>query len=713
MPPMQAGAPPGGQPAKTMFGYAAPVVPQQQRPGQPAAGQPARPGQPQQGGYPQQGFAPPQQQGFPQQQPQAAQPAYGQQQPGYGQQQPGHGQQQPGHGQQQPGYGQQPQQSPYGQQPGQQAGYGQQPGQQAGYGQQPGQQAGYGQQPGQQAHGQYGQQAQQSPYGQQPQSPYGQPQQASPYGQPQQASPYGQQPGHGQQAQQSPYGQQPQSPYGQPQQASPYGQQPAHGQQAQASPYGQPQQGYGQQAQQPAYPQAQPGYGQQAQQPAYPQAPPGYGQQQPGYGQQQPGYGQPAQPAHQPAAGGGGFSNQPAGTIMGIPVARLRDPGLQRKVLFMAGVALVASIVVPLSLDPLIFPFSGFSWELMLFPLIAGGAYLLVAAAPPDLRQKIPPVVIQWIPFGVSLWGILSYHFIGGIGISGLYTFGYLFLLFGLLARIAQPTDGTARVIIGVGALMLVLPWLSMIGPAFRFSGGVITIIATFGTFFVTALGILCVVFLPIIPAQKLPPALQAMDKLAQPIAALLLLWVVAVPVLITVEEMIHGVLIGAILLLARIILYIIAFLGVFLMASPNVYESLFKQPVIGRSPGATLGYAFVPGFAVYWFIETKEELKKRTGLPLLSGWWFLVPGGGIYFLWKWAEGVEKATGMPKMNAFLFNLFIAPYGMYVVQDKFNQMMGGGAQPQAAAYGGQQAGYQQQGYPPQGGGYPPQQGGGWQ
>src|ERR1041384_3271620 len=48
MPPMQAGTP-GGQPAKTMFGYAAPVVPQpQQRPGAaPGAPQPARPSQPQ------------------------------------------------------------------------------------------------------------------------------------------------------------------------------------------------------------------------------------------------------------------------------------------------------------------------------------------------------------------------------------------------------------------------------------------------------------------------------------------------------------------------------------------------------------------------------------------------------------------------------------------------------------------------------------------
>ncbi|MEO8554207.1 MAG: hypothetical protein ABI678_29730, partial [Kofleriaceae bacterium] len=69
MPPMQAGAPPGGAaPAKTMFGYAAPQIPQAQRPGGAAtpAPQPQRPGSNTNpgGGFPQQGFQPPQQQGF-------------------------------------------------------------------------------------------------------------------------------------------------------------------------------------------------------------------------------------------------------------------------------------------------------------------------------------------------------------------------------------------------------------------------------------------------------------------------------------------------------------------------------------------------------------------------------------------------------------------------------------------------------------------------
>src|SRR5512140_496523 len=80
MPPMQAGAPPQGQPAKTMFGYAAPQVPRPgSAPAAPAAPVPAagRPAPAPQGGFqppPQQGFAPPQPQGFQQPQPQGFQP---------------------------------------------------------------------------------------------------------------------------------------------------------------------------------------------------------------------------------------------------------------------------------------------------------------------------------------------------------------------------------------------------------------------------------------------------------------------------------------------------------------------------------------------------------------------------------------------------------------------------------------------------------------
>jgi hypothetical protein len=660
-----------------MFGYAAPVVPGQQRPAaaQPG-GQPQRPGHPQQASQPaQQGYPAPQQQGFspPQQQ-------------GFGQQQPGTPQQPANpYGQQQPAnpYGQ-PQQpaNPYGQ-PQQAANPYGQPQQQANPYGQPQQAANpYGQQPGQ---------AQQNPYGQQPQNPYGQPQQpaANPYGQ-QQPNPYGQP----QQPAANPYGQQQPNPYGQP---HPQAQAQA---QAQANPYGQPQQAANPYAQ----PQQPAGYPQQG---GYPQAANPYGQPQSGYAQ--PGYGQ--QPGQLPGA----LSRLPAsppGTIMGIPVSRLLDANLQRKVLFLAGVALLLSIVVPLGLSPLAFPFSSGHpfWEGVLFPAIAGGAYLLVSAAPPDLRQKIPPVVIQWIPFGVSLWGIFTVHAIGGYP-SSLYTFGYILLVFGLLSRIAQPQDSTARVVIIVGGICLVPPLLDILRLVFHFSGvGPIGIVAGLLMLVVTALGVFCILF--VVPPQKLPPALQALDALGPPICAVLILWLVALPVLIAIDQVTHGVVVGSLLGLARRLLYVVAFVGVFMTASPNVYESLFKKPVLERSALATVLYCmFVPLFIVYWYVETKEEMKRRTNMPLPSGWWFLVPFGGLYFLWKWSEGIEQGTGYPKMTAFLLCLFISPVGVYIVQSK----LVGGGQPHgmqaAGGYGQQAAGYPP-GYPPQGGGYPPQGGGGY-
>ena len=402
----------------------------------------------------------------------------------------------------------------------------------------------------------------------------------------------------------------------------------------------------------------------------------------------------------------------PVTVVLDYP-QRYRARRLKRWIATLAGglivfVALVASIVVPLAVSPaLVFPRDGSLWTFVLFPIIAGGAYLLVAAAPPNLRQQIPPIVIQWIPFGISFWGLMSTGFGGG----GLYTFAYALLLFGLLSRIAKPSDQTARTIIVIGAGLLVIPFLGMIGDTFSFKGGVLHIVANLLGFLVTALGIFCVLF--IAPPQKLPPALQAIDAFGPMICAILLVWPVVALVLALLGGIIEGSIVGSLLFFARYLLYLIAFLGVFLMAAPSVYDSLFDEPVMRRSPLKTLLLCLVPLFGVYWLVETKNEMKKRTGMALPSGWWIAVPFGSIYFLWKWAEGVEKTTGHAKMTAFLFMMFIAPWGLWVIQGKFNQLDGGGGQQQGYAAGGG-GGYPPPGggYPPQGGGYPPQGGGGY-
>jgi len=634
MPPMQQGAP-APQPAKTMFGHAAPVIPRA----------------PAQGGTPQ-GFSPPQQAGFAP----PPQPAGFPQPPG-----------------QNPGQygGQQPQQQPYGQP--QQPGY--PPAQQQG-GYPPAQQQGYPQA-----------QPQQQPYGQpqqpqQPQQPYGQPQQP---GYPQ----HGQQPGqHGQQGQ-------PQQPYGQPQQPGfPGAQQSGFGQPQQPGqqPYGQPQQPYGQ-------PPGQQPYGQ-------PQQPQGFGQPQPGFPQQPPQYPQANNPFAAPQQDLPGplddlarkLPTSAPGTIFGFPVARLRDPAVQRKILFLAGVALIASIVVPRSLSPMTFSWDGLVFRHMIWPLIAGAAYLLVSAAPPEMRQKVPPWVLHWLPFTIAFIGIfvaqvgfpisifaaqamamaarlqaelggaggdLAREIIGakavavsaggvGIGAAGtFYILGYAVLIFGLIARISQPQDQIARIVIAVGAVMLIFPFIDVARLAFHFSNTpALLVVHNLVWFLVVLLGILCISF--VVPPQKLPPALQALDALGPLIAAVLLGWLVVSPVLAMLVTLVHGGdRAGSLFTLAHALLPVIGYFGVLLMTSPSAYEEAKKLFAKGAGGG---GYPPQGG--------------GGGGYPPQGGGGYPPQGGGGY-------PPQGGGGYP------------PQG------------GGGYPPGPAAGGG--------GYPPQGGG----QGGGWQ
>jgi hypothetical protein len=580
MPPVQAGAPGGGQPAKTMFGHAAPALPQM-RPGTPQPGQPMRPGAPQ-------GFTPPQQQGFtpPQQQ------GFGPQSPAYPQAQ-----------QPQPAQAPQPA-NPYGQPP-----QAQQPANPYGAPQQ-------GQPPG--------------PYGQPP-SPYGQP--------PQPQSPMGGPPMGG-----SPMGAPQQNPYGAPPGGAPaYGQPP---QPAAPPAYGQPPQGgfggpaaggFGAPQQNPyGQPQPQGGFG--GPQPGYPQAPNPYGQPQ----QDMPG------PLDDMARR---IPLSPPGTLFGFPIGKLRDPSLQKKILFLAGVALLASIVVPYQLNPTQFSFSEGvpKFTFLVWPIIAGGLYLLVAAAPAELRRSVPPVVLQWIPFAVSLLGIFFIVPSGAPASVTVYLLGYATLVFGLLARIAQPNDQIARIVIVVGAGMLLPLWIDSFDHVFKFSGHkVLDIVDSLLGFLVTTLGVLCAIF--VVPPQKLPPALKSVDAFGPLICAVLIVWLPLHEVLEALSGLVHhsaGV--SALLKLAHGLLPILAYFGVLMMAAPAAYE------------------------------EAKALIAGNRG------------GGGGY--------PPQGGGYPPQG-----------GGYPPQGGGYPPQGGGYPPQGGGYPPQGQGG---GYPPQGGGYPPQGGGGWQ
>ncbi|MDQ3370394.1 MAG: hypothetical protein M3680_33660, partial [Myxococcota bacterium] len=436
----------------------------------------------------------------------------------------------------------------------------------------------------------------------------------------------------------------PQQGYGQP----PHGQPPAYGQ-----PPGQPPQGYGQPPGQPpqGYGQPPPGFGQQPAGYPVPQAPQpgGYGQPQQGFGQQpQQPYGQPVgqapqQPGYPQAQQGFGAPQQDMpgplddlarkipgsapGTIFGFPVSRLRDPTLQRKILFLAGVALIASIVIPIMTKPaLMFVFSSGvpKWDGLIWPIIAGGAYLLVAAAPADIRAKVPPAVLQWIPFAVAFAGIFMSAGMTRGGDS-LYMLGYAVLVFGLLARIAQPQDQIARIVIAVGAGMMIPGFFDFLSFTFKFSfhGGALLTVMYLLKFVVTLVAIACILF--VVPPQKLPPALQAVDALGPLFAAVLILWLPLEIILMGLGYLVHGGAgVDAILLMLHMLIRIVAFFGVLMMAAPAAYEEAMKMLKKGPSnppPPAAGGYP-PPGGGGY-------PPPGGGGYPPPQGGGYPPPGGG------------------------------------------------------------------------------------
>jgi hypothetical protein len=285
------------------------------------------------------------------------------------------------------------------------------------------------------------------------------------------------------------------------------------------------------------------------------------------------------------------------GTLFGVPLARLRDPGLQRKALFVLGIALAAAVFVPLTTEPKMY----FAWDVsffkgMLWPLLAAASYLLVAAAPPNIRNQVPPIVLEWLPFGVSFAGIQ----IVGIGplamLPGaspggawyLYSIGMAVLLFGLLARLQNPNDQTARIIVAVGAGCLLLPWIDFLGEAFKFSHvGFVMIIHNLLFFLVLLLGIACALY--VVPPAKLPPALKAIDALAPLVTAVIALWLPLQVILVGLGLWLApGMGLGfltALLLMVRGLMILAAYFGVLMLTAPAAFDSLMASMKKGQQP--------------------------------------------------------------------------------------------------------------------------------
>jgi hypothetical protein len=169
--------------------------------------------------------------------------------------------------------------------------------------------------------------------------------------------------------------------------------------------------------------------------------------------------------------------------------------------------------------------------------------------------------------------------------------------VFGLLARIAQPQDQIARIVIAVGGACLIPSWIDSF-HFLSFSGLPILFIVHFLLWFlILTLGVLCILF--VVPPAKLPPALQTIDAFGPLVAAALILWLPLQQVLIALGTIVHvpgHPVVTAVLGLGHSLLPILAYFGVLMMASPAAYEeakAMFSKR--SQPPGYPPGGGYPP----------------------------------------------------------------------------------------------------------------------
>ncbi len=386
-------------------------------------------------------------------------------------------------------------------------------------------------------------------------------------------------------------------------------------------------------------------------------------------------------------------SSQP-GTLFGIPLATLRDAGLRKKALLIAGAALVVSIIIPKSISPEVTLFPSIFYHLV-WPLIAGAAYLLVAVAPADIKQKVPPIVLEWLPFGAAFASIVVLHNLFPMlaydaGSTWMASVGYPFLVFALLATLSNPQDQVARVLVLVGAGMMLIPWASWtFDVAFEFPGikYILLIAHNLLQFLVFTVALASALF--VVKPDKLPPALRGIDAFKPIVTAALLAWLPLKAVLLLLAGLVGGNGLEAVLSVVHYLIAIGAYFGVIMLTGSDAYDEvkrlLVGQGMVSQNQAPAGGYA-APGY-------------PPPGQPQASG--FPPPGqqpggypppgqqpGGYPPPGQGQPGGYPPAGQPQAGGF------PPPG----------------QPQAGGYPspgqGQPGGYPPPGQQPQAGGYPP-------
>ena len=295
-----------------------------------------------------------------------------------------------------------------------------------------------------------------------------------------------------------------------------------------------------------------------------------------------PGMQPPMQPGMaQPGYGGPGMFHQGFGAAGPLPgeafatrvAALLRDHELHKKLLLIGGAAVAAALlIIPLLKvgDQFLFTWRTDSkFRLLVWPLLAAASFLFVALAPPNMRQTMPrwlftavPWAVAGLTIGIVGWG--SVYNPGPSDIEVTVRFGLPILIAGLLLFKLQNASNLSRIIIGTGAVLVLIFFIDhLANRMFSFSGvpalliirnlviGLVLLVAT-------ASGVLAL--------GNQVPSLKQWDRFAGPVAALLLLIIPVDMLLVFLASIIHLKMgISAFFILLHQLIYAVGFAAVFI----------------------------------------------------------------------------------------------------------------------------------------------------
>ncbi len=309
-------------------------------------------------------------------------------------------------------------------------------------------------------------------------------------------------------------------------------------------------------------------------------------------GQGQPMQGQPpgtVQKAAYPAAQmvGPGASNwaPQAADLPGTAVAEsllskvtqlMSDRVALKKLVLIAGIAtLIVTVAIPLARmgGTTMWAFSEGTpkFRALIWPLLAGGAFLFTGLAPPNLKQSLP----GWVWFGVPLsvaglsmaivgWGG-TWMLAETDGIAVMLRFGFPILIAGLLLFRTRGGSNMSRALIGVGGGFTLIYTINfMVESMFKFSGNKALLIIhnlLFGVVLIIAS------IAAAISLSRQVPQLRVVERFVAPITALLIVAIPAQIVLMFLVFIIHlSMGVTAVFILLHQLVYAVAFAAVFVL---------------------------------------------------------------------------------------------------------------------------------------------------